>query len=1445
MDFLHPLDENIRGGKRVRHVKKIISMVVITAFLINLFFSPTLTGTVLALDSTEALGISEEDTIAPGVIFEGMIPDGQSSTISNGVTLEVPEVVSGSKAILEPPANDRVGATISFNANNTLFGVVRYSFYFKTGSESPEIIAGVNDWLTDGHRLVIDSSVSPNTECVLEYVYNTTTAQYEIYLNGAKKSNPTYSPNPFRGMRNVTLGAYKKGSLEISKIKVTYEKYTGKEWGTYFDGVPETGLEKTQNGVNFYIDTEIDDIAKNEGGIINVTPTDCGGAKIYLEYKTDNTKDGIVRYEYTIKTSQYVPLLEIRYCSDNIDNICGEVELLPDTERCVAFVCSTSSKKWYIYVDDEKVSEGDLNLTAGIDKLCMVCTSSGAENESIKITGIRLVYEEEKEPTVLNLSTIQESEIIAKAKLGKDIIFMSNCDYYYASRKKSTYSSIGASAYMDDELGVMVTLPLVAQTLGISMEAIGDKLSVDGKETDIMCVSKDGSVFVPVAKIARDCLSRYVYEDTRGFVLISTQSRGYSNSQNSMDTLETSDYIYRYMQFERPDGDRIYEDVRKNSYKSHPRMFIKKDEIEAFRERIKNVEELNNYLPKFVSNCEYYYRTQPTKYEIPDGLRLFNSCYKVRLILTYLGMGYIVTGNEKYRDRMWIEVQNALSWKDWNLENHFLDSGEIGPAIAFAYDILYDRLTPSQRQFVRDAVEELYIDFAVGVYTGQSSFSANDGRLTRTNWGAVCANSMLMCALAFIDDEPEDSEFTQKCKFLAKCALQSHEFPLEVPFPDGDISEGIGYWSYFVESLGWSIETLLNMCNTDYGLLSAPGYRQMADFELYVQTPNGIYAHCDSTYDDINMPIVPETYLIAKFYDDAPLMQALDEFREMMGAGYGAFGLLWYECQDTDDEYEQYPLNKHFSQSINVMRGDWTRTSPYLGVSCGVIHSESHLDKGSFMYENQGERWFVDIGSDNYNIDGYHSESGYRLYRKRAEGHNTLVINPTAEEPDQILYSSPTVTRFESGTDDGIIVCDLTDSYRNDVLYYNRGFYMDEGKNTLVVQDELEFLNEDNDIYYFLHTEGDITIHPDGRGATVTQNGKKLRLDFICDAKEWKLEARETSPLFAQNSSSGEYSRDRFKKITLVGKADGKLNISVKMRPEDSGLYMPHTLVPISQWEIDKEEAGNLEYGTVFSGLPENGLSKITECAAFETILDYPEFGEAICKDGRIDISTADVWKAVDSRLIFASKNSLDGAVKYEFKIKAGDNVPSIYVKYFSDNREFMAGEITSGVKSNTESVVQLLYNPKSGQWNLFFDGEKIQEGTVEDCAAGIDCVFLRFMSPDTEIRTVSLEDASIQYFALQSEIPDKIKLRQEQNEWIAEFTSVKREYFSDFESKVIYAIAAYKNKKLVAVNYTTIEKTDIRDSYSLTLDIANKEYDKVSAFLWTSDLRPMCDLEK
>ena len=767
--------------------------------------------------------------------------------------------------------------------------------------------------------------------------------------------------------------------------------------------------------------------------------------------------------------------------------------------------------------------------------------------------------------------TTQESESDAKKKLSSDIVFMTNCEYYFAKGEKKTYPR-NEYSYKTNKSSAMVSANILSDVLGITLENKDNALYANGKKTNVTYETKNSVLFVDAPSLANDVLGKYVYDDPRGMLLISDTNRGYSNSINSMNTLEESDFLYRYMQFERPSGEKIFEDIKKTSYKEHPRMFVRKSDIPALREKIQSSDMLKNELSDLLVKCENYMDADTVKYEIPDGLRLFSSCYTVKTRLIDLGVAYIITGDNKYRERMWTEVKNALSWKDWNLENHFLDSGEIGPGIAFAYDVLYDYLTEEERQYYRDRVEELYLDFAAGVYTGESSFAAMDGRMTRTNWGAVIANSMLMCALTFIDDEPEDSEFTQKCKFIAQCALQSHEFSFEIPFPDGDISEGIVYWTYFVESLGWSVKTLQNMCGSDYGCLNSPGYPVMAEFELYVQTVNGVYAHCDTAYNDPNVPILPETYLIAQFYDNPQQMEVLDVFRRNMGRSLGARGLLWYQLPEGDVDPDSYSLDKRFSQSLTVMRSNWGNESSYLGVSCGTIHSESHLDKGSFLYENGGERWFVDIGKDDYNISGYHGDAAYTFYRKRAEGHNTLVINPVVHVPEQIPYSNPSVTKFETKPKGAVTICDLTDAYLNEVNYYRRGFLMSEDRNTLVVQDELELKKPSNEFYHFLHTEGVITVSNDGKSAIVERNGKKLKVEVICDASEWKLEVRDTSPLFEETNKDGEYSRDAFTKLTIVGKASGKLNISVKMTPIDGRTYLPHTFVPMDQWTIPDGE---------------------------------------------------------------------------------------------------------------------------------------------------------------------------------------------------------------------------------------------------------------------------------
>ena len=937
----------------------------------------------------------------------------------------------------------------------------------------------------------------------------------------------------------------------------------------------------------------------------------------------------------------------------------------------------------------------------------------------------------------------QDSETTAKNLLKAtswfsseyDVVFMTGCDYYFYNGAKRSYSdNYYAAAYKNEDGRVMVPLNLAQSAISSNVSVNNGTVSVSGKATDIASTTKDGTVFVAADALAK-YLNKYVYNDPRGMLLISSKTRNYSNDIDSMNTLETSDKIYRYMQFDRPTGVAIRDAVIANGQQQHPRMFVKANELDAFRTKVQSNSEMSNELQRLKNTCDGYISQGVVTYQVDAGNTYgtrFISCNTARNRLIDLGTVYLLTGETKYRDALKNEAyNNVLNWSDWNVGNHFLDSGEIGSAIAFAYDVLYNDLTAAERQTYRSKVESLYLNYAVQLYQKNQTISGNsvrnwdDGRLTTTNWGAVCSTSMLMCALAFIDDESATSDFTKKCEFVAECSLRELEYSFEIPFPDGDISEGIDYWIYFVENLGWSVKTLLNMCGDDYGLLDSPGYPAMAEFELYVQTPNGVYAHSDTPYKDPNVPVCPE---IAQFYNNPELMQTLDDFRQIMNRPLGARGLLWYIPGDSAAEY---PPDKQFSQSLTVMRSDWGSDANYVGVSCGIIHSESHLDKGSFQYETYGERWFVDLGKDDYNIPGYFGDNRYNIYRKRAEGHNCLVINPQDNTPDQIPNSKPTTVRYETKPKGGIVVCDLTDAYRNDVNSYKRGFYFGDDRTTLIVQDEVELCKPNSKFYHFLHTEGDITILDD-HTAQVVQNGKKLRLEVYCDAPDWKLEVRDTAPLFSSMTHSAEYSRDAFKKLAIVGTATGKLNISVKMIPEDGRAYPSYTFMPMSEWTIpDGEivESATLDYimvnGKVIDGFKPGNTS-------YYVGLNYGEstYIDASSSNGTVEIQQAQ--SATDTAVITVTDN--DGykrLYKVQFDVITTVTDRAIYgstVAGLPDNAKLYSAKsvVASHIPQPENSPDHVIDGNFSTRWSADTAGAyiEIDLGEVKDLS-GVAVAFM------------------------------------------------------------------------------------------------------------------------
>lgn len=64
------------------------------------------------------------------------------------------------------------------------------------------------------------------------------------------------------------------------------------------------------------------------------------------------------------------------------------------------------------------------------------------------------------------------------------------------------------------------------------------------------------------------------------------------------------------------------------------------------------------------------------------------------------------TKKNEYAQRAWKELDSACDWDNWNNENHFLDTGEIVPGIAFAYDVLYNYINSTQKEqdgFIKQA----------------------------------------------------------------------------------------------------------------------------------------------------------------------------------------------------------------------------------------------------------------------------------------------------------------------------------------------------------------------------------------------------------------------------------------------------------------------------------------------------------------------------------------------------------------------------------------------------------------------------------------------------------------------------------------------------------------------------------------------------------------------
>ncbi|MGZ5543555.1 MAG: heparinase II/III domain-containing protein [Limisphaerales bacterium] len=587
--------------------------------------------------------------------------------------------------------------------------------------------------------------------------------------------------------------------------------------------------------------------------------------------------------------------------------------------------------------------------------------------------------------------------------------------------------------------------------------------------------------------------------------------------------------------------------VLKTLRHEHPRLLANAADFERLKQGVQTNETLKGWYGNVQHRANAILNEAPSKYEIPDGLRLLATSRRVVNRMYDLGMMYRLTGEKKFAERAWAELKAAGEFKDWN-SRHFLDTAEMTHGFGIGYDWFYDYWTPEQRTFLRRAIVEKGLNLALGLHRRHGTWT----HMTH-NWNQVCNGGTGMGALAIGDEEPA------VCGELLHDALESIQLAMVKFAPDGAWNEGPGYWNYATIYNVTFLAGLESALGTDFGLSQIAGFSNCGLFPIYMTAPNGHifdFADCHDGRDGD----MPQLFWLSKKFD-RPEYAA---FGQQYAAG-SAQDIIWASDAPRAEPVRQralpsgLPLDKYFrAAEVATFRSDWKDPNGVcVSFKAGSNRANhAHLDIGSFVLDALGERWALDLGSDDYNLPAYFGGNRWTYYRLRAEGHNTLLLDP-ADGPDQNSKADTRIVRFESKPERVFAIADITTAYTN-ASKVLRGIML-LNRRDVVIEDEIEKKQSGN-VWWFLHTAA--AIHAKGSEAVLELNGKKLFARILSPANA-KFEAMQPEPLPTSPHPPVQAKNNGVTKLAIHMPGMARVRLAILLSPEPT--QRPEVM-PLDRW---------------------------------------------------------------------------------------------------------------------------------------------------------------------------------------------------------------------------------------------------------------------------------------